>query len=310
MNGLLLVNKQKGMSSHDVVQSIKSTLGAKKAGHTGTLDPLAEGLLLICVNRATKLTPFLQNLDKVYQGKMTFGAVTSTLDGEGEILEEKDASSLKRQDVERIFQRFTGKILQIPPAHSALHKEGKRLYDLAREGVEVKVPPREVEIHELQLLDFSPGSHPWAEFKLRCSKGTYVRSLCRDIGEVSEYGAYQSSLCRTRVGPFRLQDASTCKEIEKIKENEQVEKVILPLSKSLPHLPKVLVKKEAEKLVKWGRPLYLTHISQLPPGLEKGDRVTLCSKQGDLLAVAVSLQSGLHFVKDHVGFKYLRVFAR
>jgi len=274
------------------------------------LDPLAEGLLLICINEATKLTPFLQDLDKTYRGKMIFGVVTSTLDGEGEILSEKDASSLTQEKVEKIFQEFKGNILQIPPMYSAVHQEGKRLYNLARKGIEVKIPPREVKIYELKLLKFLPGHHPQVEFEVRCSKGTYVRSLCRDIGEVSGYGAYQSSLCRIQVGPFHLADAKTCEEIEKMSEENKIEEILLSLSDALSFLPKVTVKKNAEKLVKWGRPLYLTHILHLPSNLEKGDRVRLCSEKGDLLAVAVSLQSALYFVRERIGFRYLRVFAR
>jgi len=303
LDGFLLVDKPKGMTSYEVVNKIRKILKVKKAGHTGTLDPAATGLLLVCVGKATKLTPFLQNLDKTYEGELIFGLTTASLDEEGEILEEKDASSLNKNQVEELFNRFRGKIKQVPPMFSAVHWEGKRLYHLAREGVEVKRPFREVQIYELQLLDFIPGLHPRVRFKLSCSKGTYVRSLCGDIGNASGYGGYQASLRRTRVGFF---DLSKAKKLEELEEGN-IREEIYPLKEALPHLPLVEVKKEAENLIKWGRPLYLVHVEKLPPELKKEDRVRVCSQGGELLAVAKCLQDGTHFFKDRIGFKYLRV---
>jgi tRNA pseudouridine55 synthase len=303
MDGLLLVDKPKGITSYDVVNKIRKILKVRKVGHTGTLDPAATGLLLICVGKATKLTPFLQNLNKAYEGELIFGLTTTSLDEEGEILEEKDASSLNRDQVEELFNRFKGKIKQIPPMFSAIHWEGKKLYHLAREGVEVPRPPRDVQIYELELLDFIPGQHPRARFKLSCSKGTYVRSLCSDIGKASGYGGYQACLRRTRVGPFDLSKATQLEELDE----GDIRKEIYPLREALPHLPLVEVKKETERIIKWGRPLYLAHIERLPLELKKEDRVRLCSQKGELLAVAKCLQDGTHFFKDKIGFKYLRV---
>ena len=311
MDGLLLINKRRGTTSYEVVKKVKQILKAEKVGHIGTLDPVAEGLLPLCLGKATKLTPFLQELDKTYRGRMVFGITTSTFDEEGEIIKEKDASSLTREQVESIFSRFKGKILQTPPAYSAIHWQGKRLYNLAREGVEVKVLPRKVEIYELKLLNFFPGIHPQAEFELRCSRGTYIRSLCRDIGEISGYGAYQVYLCRIGVGPFNLSHARTIEELVEIKsKGGEIEEILYSTDEILPHFPKVTVKRGVERLVKWGRPLYLTHFSQLPSNLEKGDRVRICSQEGELLAIAKSCQSSSHFTKDQVGFKYLRVFVQ
>lgn len=307
MDGLILINKPKGMSSHDVVEKVRQLFRVKKVGHIGTLDPVAEGLLLLCLGKATKLTSFLQELDKTYRGRMIFGITTSTLDGEGEIIDQKNASSLTREQVEKVFTKFRGKILQTPPAYSAVHWQGQRLYELARKGIEVKVSPREVEIYQLKLLNFSPGVHPEAEFELRCSKGTYIRSLCRDIGETLGYGAYQSYLCRISIGFFNLSDAKTIEELEKIKEEGKIKEVIYPKSEALSHFPKAVIKRGVEKLVKWGRPLYITHLSKLPADLEKGDKVRICSEDGELLAIAESCQNSSHFVKEKVGFKYLRV---
>ncbi len=306
MDGVFLIDKPRGMSSHDVVDRVRQILKIKKVGHTGTLDPIATGLLLLCIGRATKLTPFLQNLDKTYEGRMIFGVTTSTLDSEGEILETHDASSLSQEKIEEIFTHFQGRIVQVPPMFSAIHQQGKRLYELARSGQEIKRSPRVVYIHQLQLLGFEFNSHPQVEFRVRCSKGTYIRSLCADIGKTSGVGAYQFSLRRMRIGPFDLKQANKLEDLDN-KSGEEKTKVLFSLKDSLPHLPLVTVKKEVEKIIKWGRPLYLSHIQKLPSRLEKGDRVRLCSEEGKLLAVAISLQKGTHFYEDREGFKYLRV---
>ena len=306
MNGLLLIDKPEGMTSSDIIKNLKRNLKLEKIGHTGTLDPVATGLLLICIGKATKLVQFLQELDKVYKGEITFGILTNTLDKEGEIIEEKDASNLKKEEVEKIFSSFQGEISQIPPMFSAVHWKGERLYKLARKGLKVKVPERKVYIYKLKLCKFSPGLHPRAEFQLRCSKGTYVRSLCRDIGRVSGYGAYQSFLQRIQIGPFSLKKALKMKDIIRIDEKE-IKDYLFSLKESLPHIPLVYVKKGAEKLVKWGKPLYLPHIENLPPDLEKGDRVRLCNEKGELLSVGISLQSATHFSKNKIGFRHLRV---
>lgn len=306
MDGILLIDKPRGLSSHDVVDKIRQVFKIKKVGHTGTLDPLATGLLLICIGRATKLASFLQDLNKIYEGKMIFGVTTSTLDSEGEIVEEKDASSLSREKIEEIFAHFQGKIVQTPPMFSAVHQGGKRLYELARSGQEVERPSRIVNVYQLQALRFNFNSHPQVEFRVHCSKGTYIRSLCADIGKASGFGAYQFSLRRTRIGPFDLKQAWKLEDLVG-KSEEEREKILLFLKDVLPHLPLVTVKRGVEKIVRWGKPLYLSHIHELPPELEKGDRVRLCTQEGKLLAVGISLQKGTHFCQDRVGFKYLRV---
>lgn len=306
MDGVLLIDKPRGPSSHDVVDKVRQVFKIKKVGHTGTLDPMATGLLLICIGRATKLASFLQDLNKIYEGKMIFGVTTSTLDSEGEIVEEKDASSLSREKIEEIFTHFQGKIVQTPPMFSAVHQGGKRLYELARSGQEVERPSRIVNVYQLQALRFNFNSHPQVEFRVHCSKGTYIRSLCADIGKASGFGAYQFSLRRTRIGPFDLKQSSKLEDLVG-KSEEEREKILLFLKDVLPHLPLVTVKRGVEKIVRWGNPLYLSHIHELPPELEKGDRVRLCTQEGKLLAVGISLQKGTHFCQDRVGFKYLRV---
>lgn len=174
MDGLLLVDKPKGMTSHDVVDRVRRILNTRKVGHTGTLDPSATGLLLVCVGKATRLTPFLQGLDKEYQGVMIFGVTTSSLDEEGEILEEKDASALKRSEVEDLFAIFRGKIAQTPPAFSAVHWKGERLYKLAREGRQATPPPATGRNLRVNPLGFYSG--PSSSGKIQNS--LFKRDLC------------------------------------------------------------------------------------------------------------------------------------
>ncbi|MEA1965310.1 MAG: tRNA pseudouridine(55) synthase TruB [Candidatus Aerophobetes bacterium] len=307
LDGLLLVDKPKGMSSYDVVKKIRETSGIKKVGHTGTLDLSASGLVLICIGKATKLTPFLQDLDKTYRGRMIFGVTTNSLDEEGEVLEEKDASSLNRVDVEKLFSQFKGEISQVPPMFSALHWKGNRLYKLARKGIEIKLPPRKIQVYKFKLLNFISKHHPQAEFEVTCSRGTYIRSLCSDIGKASGYGAYQSSLHRIKIGAFHLNNAKRLEDLEKEIREGKVERILLPLASALPYFPIVKVKRGVEKIIREGRSLYLTHIDCPPPALEKGDKVRLCRENGQLLAIATSLQNSSHFCKYKMGFKYLRV---
>ncbi len=306
IEGVLLVDKPKGLSSHEVVDRIREVFKIRKVGHTGTLDPMATGLLIICLGRDTKLSAFLQDLNKVYEGQMIFGVTTSTLDSEGEIVEEKDASSLSREKIEEIFTHFQGKIFQTPPMFSAIHQDGKRLYELARIGQEVRRPQRTVNVYQFEALRFSFNSHPQVEFRAHCSKGTYIRTLCADVGKASGFGAYQLSLRRTGIGPFDLKQAWKLEELDG-KSKEEREEILLSLKDALPHLPLVTIKKGGVKVVRWGRPLYLSQIYALPSRLERGDRVRLCTQEGKLLAVGVSLQEGTHFCQDRVGFKYLRV---
>ncbi|MFQ6067411.1 MAG: tRNA pseudouridine(55) synthase TruB, partial [bacterium] len=285
MDGLLLIDKPKGSTSHDVVKEVRRLLPIKKAGHTGTLDPVATGLLLICLGRATKLTRFLQDLDKTYQGEMIFGITTTSLNGQGKAVAKKDALGLSKAKVEELFARFRGKIIQTPPMWSAVHWKGKRLYKIARNGLEVERVPRKIWIYELELLNFVSNHHPKVQFKVHCSKGTYVRSLCADIGKASGFGAYQAALCRTKVGPFDLKQAKTLKDLEEKVAQGKEKEIICSLKDALPHLPLVKVKPGVEKIVKWGRPLYLSHLDFLPKELGKGDKVRLCTQEGELLAV-------------------------
>lgn len=202
--GIILVNKPKGMTSHDVVDVVRRKFGIKRVGHAGTLDPLAEGLLVILVGRATKLFAKFVNFDKEYLGVLKFGESTATGDAEGEIIKKTEFSHLSEDEIKSAFAKFEGEIEQIPPMVSALRVGGKRLYNLARKGITVERQPRKIKIHSLEIVKIDL---PYVEFYMRCSKGTYVRKLAEDVGEALNCGSHMVKIKRLSIGPFKLEAA-------------------------------------------------------------------------------------------------------
>ena len=208
---VLLINKPLHWTSFDAVRKIRSLVNVKKVGHAGTLDPLATGLLIICTGKFTKKLSEFMAREKEYTGTITLGAVTPTFDLESKPQDQKSYQSISPEDIRSATTQFIGEIMQTPPAHSAIKKDGKRVYKLARSGQEVKLEPRKVFISEFEINQIElPNIH----FKVVCSTGTYIRSLANDVGEVLGCGAYLSSLCRTRIGEFKLENAMTIEEFE------------------------------------------------------------------------------------------------
>ncbi|MBI1987532.1 MAG: tRNA pseudouridine(55) synthase TruB [Nitrospinae bacterium] len=218
MDGILNINKPRGLTSHDVVKRVRRILNIKKVGHAGTLDPEARGVLLVCVGRGTKLVEHLMNLPKLYRGTMRLGIKTDTQDAWGQVIFQGAEPQFTREQLLGVFSEFTGVIQQIPPMFSALKHQGRRLYDLARQGIQVERQPRQVQIRALRLLEVS-GS--LVDFEVECSRGTYVRTLCSDIGDRLGCGAHLSRLERIRVGPFALEEALTLEDLKGLKENPQ-----------------------------------------------------------------------------------------
>jgi len=208
---VLLINKPLHWTSFDVVRKIRNSIGIKKVGHAGTLDPLATGLLIICTGKFTKKINEYMAREKEYSGSFTLGATTPTYDLESEPGNFKSIENLSYEEIKNTNQKFTGEILQIPPAHSAIKLEGKRVYQLARKGAEVKLEPRKILIKEFEVGEIRL---PTVDFRIVCSTGTYIRSLANDFGEALGCGAYLSSLCRTRIGEFKLEDALSIEEFE------------------------------------------------------------------------------------------------
>jgi len=234
-SGILLLDKPRGLTSNAALGRAKRILGIKKAGHTGTLDPMATGLLVLCFGEATKVSGFLLDADKAYRAEATLGVTTDSEDAEGQILEERPVPDLEKAALETVLDRFRGPIDQVPPMHSALKHQGKRLYELARQGETVERPPRQVTIHSLELLDWTT---PKLSLNVRCSKGTYIRSLVRDIGEVIGCGAHLSALRRTESAPFNLDNAITLETLNEMTA-EEARALLLPPDQALLHLPEV-----------------------------------------------------------------------
>lgn len=205
MDGLILINKQKGFTSHDVVNVIRKKLNTKKVGHTGTLDPNATGVLPILVGKATKISKYLMEHDKTYIATLKLGEKTDTGDSEGQVIEEKSIpKDLRKEDINDVLQNFFGKQKQVPPMYSAIKINGKKLYEYAREGKEVKLEAREIEIYKIELLEYQNNK---IKFEVECSKGTYIRTLCEDIAKKLGTVGYMEELQRTKVNNFRIEDS-------------------------------------------------------------------------------------------------------
>ena len=214
MDGIILINKQKNYTSHDVVNKVKK-ITKSKVGHTGTLDPNATGVLPLLLGNATKISKYLINHDKEYEVLLQLGTKTDTADAEGKIIEEKDVNidSLSEENVKKVLSTFLGKQKQIPPMYSAIKVNGKKLYEYARQGQEVEIKPREIEIYEIKLLKINK-KEKQIEFKVTCSKGTYIRSLCEDIADRLGTVGFMKELNRTKVGEFNIKDCVTVEEFE------------------------------------------------------------------------------------------------
>ena len=222
MDGIILINKSKGYTSHDVVNKVKHILN-EKVGHIGTLDPNATGILPILVGRGTKLSQYLINHDKEYEVELKLGIKTDTADEEGKVIEEKEVESsiLERENVQAVLESFIGKQKQVPPMYSAIKINGKKLYEYARKNIEVIVEPRNIEIYEIVLLDINK-IEQIIRFNVKCSKGTYIRSLCEDIAKGLGTIGYMKELNRTKVGIFNIENSISVEELEKHKEEKNI----------------------------------------------------------------------------------------
>ena len=221
MDGIIIINKTKGCTSHDVVYKIKKMLN-KKVGHTGTLDPMAEGVLPILIGKGTQLSKYLINHDKKYIVELQLGIKTDTADSEGKIIEEKtvNKTKLSKENITNVLQTFIGKQEQIPPIYSAIKVNGKKLYEYARKGQEVELKPRQIEIYDIKLIDYSMDEKQ-IKFEVFCGKGTYIRSLCEDIATKFETVGYMKSLKRTQVGNFKIDNSITIEELKNLIENNE-----------------------------------------------------------------------------------------
>jgi len=255
VSGILLLDKPLGISSNQALQQVKRLFKAQKAGHTGSLDPLATGLLPLCFGNATKVSGFLLDADKRYWVRVKLGVTTTTADAEGEVIESKPAEHISEQDILAVLPGFTGVIQQLPPMYSALKHNGQRLYKLAREGIEVEREPREITIHSLELTKTEV---PEFELMVHCSKGTYVRTLAEDIGNKLGCGAHVAGLRRTKVGPFTDEHLVTLEHLEHLAEAgdlSELDQLLLPMDTGLQHWPAVQLTANSSFYVKQGQPV-------------------------------------------------------
>ncbi len=285
MNGIIVIDKPSGKTSHDVVEDVKKALLVKKAGHAGTLDPMATGVLPVCLEEATKLVQFLSTDTKDYVATMLLGVKTDTQDIEGKIIARND-HCLIPDDIENVFYQFVGKIEQVPPRYSAVKYRGKSLYKWARQGIAVKPPRRIVEIYNIMIDEVKP---PYITFRVSCSKGTYIRSLCSDIGEMLGCGACLASLRRTRCGRFLEDSAISLGTIGGTIGTRPWEHII-SLRDAVPHIPAIYVDPTFARRLREGyqpaaETLRIYHIPSLAPG----DMVKFLDKDGSLVSIAKML---------------------
>ena len=286
-DGLLVIDKPAGISSAGVVNRIKKLTRPGKIGHAGTLDPFATGVLVLCFNRATKLAEYFLDQDKAYEGVMYLGQVTDTQDPTGRVLRRRPVSCSEAQIVEAA-KGFGGPIEQKPPAFSALKQDGEPLYKKARRGEEVETEPRQVTIHELTITGIEL---PRVEFRVRCSKGTYIRTLAHDWGQVLGCGAHLESLRRTASGPFSVEQALLLAQAEATARRGKLAERLIPPAKAL-DWPGAVLEDEAAGRVGHGQALASHELKGLVPALLKeGQRLKLIDRQGRLIALAELTQT-------------------
>ena len=244
MDGVLNCRKQAGPTSHDVVDRVRRVFGQKKVGHAGTLDPMATGVLVICLGKATRVLEYLDLEPKEYRARLMLGMATDSEDSSGNVVGEADASCVTLESLTLAASGFAGEIDQTPPMVSAIQHQGRRLYDLAPKGETVERAPRRVTIHSIRVVDFTPGERAEAEIEVACSGGTYIRTICADIGEKLGCGAHMTALERTGVGPFGVEDALTVEQLEEAGSAGRLAETVMSIDAALAHVPEALVTAE------------------------------------------------------------------
>lgn len=249
IEGVLPVAKPEGLTSHDVVARARRILGMKRIGHTGTLDPKVTGVLPLCLGRATRVVEYIQDLPKEYEAQLVVGIATDTEDMTGTVVSKVDHVELSELAIRNALLQFVGEIEQVPPMYSALKVEGKRLYELARQGIEVERQPRKVTIYAIELLDLKLDlPQPVISIRVLCSKGTYIRTLCSDLGRALGYPAAMGKLVRTATGGITLDRCFSLEEIETLQRSGELEALLIPADQAVPHIPSITVEQaEAEK---------------------------------------------------------------
>ncbi len=284
IHGIVVLDKPLGISSSNALNEVKGLFKARKAGHTGSLDPLASGMLVVCFGEATKISAFLLDADKHYRTTFKLGVKTTTGDAEGEVVERRPVGSISADQLERVLSDFRGEISQIPPMYSALKHKGQPLYKLAREGKEVERQPRNVRIYELSLLAQREDE---IELDIQCSKGTYIRTLAEDIGEVLGCGGYVSQLSRTGLGPYQEAQMVTMDQLKQAASEGQsaLEQLMLPVESALSRWPDVQLTEDTAYYLRQGQPVLVPHAPT-------EGWVRLYSGQGSFMGIGEILDDG------------------
>ncbi|MCX8031445.1 MAG: tRNA pseudouridine(55) synthase TruB [Thermodesulfovibrionales bacterium] len=274
MNLVINLNKERGITSHTAVSRVKEIFKAKKAGHAGTLDPLATGVLLVCLDEAVKITSYLSELPKEYDAVMKLGETTDTFDSEGSIIKRTENFQLSSEDIKKVVESYIGNIIQTPPIYSAIKIAGKPLYKYARSGISKIPSPRKVTIYRIEIIDFVS---PFLRLKIQCSKGTYIRSLCNDIGMSLHVGAHLTSLIRTKIGDFTIENSATIDEVL------TKEKAQYSINSALKHLPEIVFTDKEVARLKNGNPITIKldkHFSNV-----SSDIIKMKDKEGNFFGL-------------------------
>ncbi len=287
ISGILVLDKPRGLSSNAALQRVKRLLDAQKAGHTGSLDPMATGVLPLCFGEATKVSQYLLDADKGYSSTFILGVATDTGDAEGEIKSRADASNVSEADVLAAMATLTGDIEQIPPMYSALKHQGKPLYALARQGVEIKRTARKISILQFDLLKFIPGQYAEIEVDVRCSKGTYIRVLAEDLGAQLGLPCHVSRLRRTISGPFALSEAVSIEQLEAAHsgESQGLDQFLVPIESALAQFPPIFLSESASFYLQQGQPV-------LVPNGPRSGMVRIADQTGAFLGIGEMLDDG------------------
>lgn len=281
IDGVLLLNKDTGMTSNDALQKAKRLLFAAKAGHTGSLDPLATGVLPLCFGEATKFSQFLLDADKRYRTTYRLGAFTTTGDTDGELLDQVSTADITREQVEQAVEQFVGDIMQVPPMYSALKHNGTPLYKLAREGIEVEREARPVTVYSIDILDFRPGEVAELDLDIHCSKGTYVRTIAEDIGKALGCGAHVAKLHRSQAGLFKEDECISLAELEAERGEDRAETLdhhLLSTWAPVQELPEIVLPEATGHYFRQGQPVMDSQVYRIG---DEGDMVRVFLEEGD-----------------------------
>jgi len=274
-DGILILNKPRGLTSHDVVNRVRRATKIRQVGHAGTLDPMATGVLVVCLGQATRISEYLLGHDKAYRATIRLGVETNTYDADGEIVATRDVN-LGRAEVERALAKFVGEIQQVPPMYSAIKREGQKLYELARQGIEIERTARSVIIHSIELLGYQA---PEATIEVRCSAGTYIRSIAHDLGAVLGTGGHLIELTRTAAGPFTIDQAIPLDAFEAAARAEQWPMHLHPIDEALSDWPLVVISESDRRRALNGAPIFTLKLA--------GTRCRAHDEHGNLIALLV-----------------------